>query len=75
MLTSQVNPRFEHILELVKELPEREKVLLSKELEKDIMGSKLTELLKTFSTDELSLDTIEEEVEFVRQSIYDNLKH
>lgn len=75
MLTSQVNPRFEHILELVKELPEREKVLLSKELEKDIMGSKLTELLKTFSTDELSLDTIEEEVEIVRQSIYDNQKH
>ena len=47
-----------------------EKLRLSKELEKEIRYRKLTELLETFQTDELYLDTINKEVETVRAEIY-----
>jgi hypothetical protein len=61
---------FEQILELVKQLPEPEKVKLSRELEKETLNYKLTEILAAFQTDELSLDTINEEVESVRTELY-----
>jgi predicted DNA-binding protein YlxM (UPF0122 family) len=61
---------FEQILELVKQLPEPEKVKLSRELEKETLNHKLTEILEAFQTDDLSLDTINEEVESVRTKLY-----
>ncbi|AFZ58863.1 hypothetical protein H6G54_17420 [Anabaena cylindrica FACHB-243] len=62
---------FEQILTLVKQLSNSEKLLLSKELEKETLNHKLTELLEVFQTDELSLAEITEEVEIVRSQIYD----
>ncbi len=70
MDTYQISLNFEQILELVQQLPPAEKLRLSKELEKETRDHKLTELLETFQTDELDLETINEEVETVRAEIY-----
>ena len=70
MDTYQISLNFEQILELVKQLPPADKLRLSKELEKETRDRKLTELLETFKTDELDLNTINEEVETVRVEIY-----
>lgn len=67
MDTYQISLNFEQILELVQQLPPVEKLRLSKELEKETRNSKLTELLEAFQTDELDLNTINEEVETVRK--------
>ncbi|MDB9437577.1 hypothetical protein BMF77_03980 [Dolichospermum sp. UHCC 0315A] len=61
---------FDQILSLVKQLSTSEKLLLSKEIEKETLNNKLTELLEIFQTDELSLEEITEEVEIVRSQIY-----
>ncbi|MBD1936903.1 hypothetical protein [Microcoleus sp. FACHB-68] len=66
----QLSLNFEQVLALVKQLPYAEKLQLSQELEKETLNNKLTELLELFRTDELSLETIEQEVEAVRTEIY-----
>ena len=71
----QIDFTFDQVLSLVKQLPKQQKLKLTKELEKDIVGSKLSKLLKIFKTNELDLDTISEEVESVRQEIYEKQKH
>ena len=71
----QVELTYDQVLALVKQLPTQEKIKLTKELEKEGIETKLSGLLNTFRTDELSLDTINEEVEIVRQQLYDNQKH
>jgi len=71
----QVDLSFDQVLALVKQLSGQEKIRLSKELEKEGIESKLSSLLQTFRTDDLSLETINEEVEIVRQQMYDRQKH
>ena len=71
----QVDITFDQVLALVKQLPTKEKIKLTKELEKEGIETKLSGLLRTFRTKELSLDTINEEVEIVRQKMYDSKKH
>ncbi len=66
----QLSLNFEQILALVKQLPYPEKMQLSQELEKEVLNSKLTVLLESFRTDELSLETITQEVEAVRSEIH-----
>ncbi|MCE2697035.1 MAG: hypothetical protein PX483_11830 [Nostocales cyanobacterium LE14-WE4] len=68
--TYQLPLTFDQILTLVKQLSNSEKLLLSKELEKETLNNELTELLEIFQTDELSLEEITEEVEIVRSQIY-----
>jgi hypothetical protein len=51
-------------------LPKSQKVKLAKELEKEVIDTKLTKLLDSFKTEELSMDTIDQEVEIVRQELY-----
>ena len=70
----QINITFDQILSMVKQLPRRQKLKLTKELEKEAIDSKLSQLLKTFKTKDLDFKTINEEVENVRQEIYDNQK-
>ena len=65
---------FQQVLELIKQLPFNEKKELSKELEKEMIDKKLSALLNTFKTDELSYETITNEVEKVRDSLYENKK-
>lgn len=67
----QIDLTFEQVLSLVKQLPKEQQVKLTKELEKEIVGDKLYKLLRSFRTNELSLETINEEVELVRKEIYD----
>ena len=71
----EVDLTFEQVLALVRQLPRQEKIKLTKELEKEAIETKLEGLLQTFRTEELSLDTINEEVEIVRQQIYDRQQH
>ncbi|HEY9302468.1 MAG TPA: hypothetical protein VIQ31_40115 [Phormidium sp.] len=66
----QLSLNFEQILALVKQLPYPEKLQLSQELEKEVLNSKLTALLESFRNDELSLETITQEVEAVRSEIH-----
>lgn len=66
----QLSLNFEQILALVKQLPYPEKLQLSQELKKEVLNSKLTALLELFRTDELSLETITQEVEAVRSEIH-----
>ncbi len=61
---------FEQILELVKQLSKRQKIELSRELEKEIIDKKLTELLQSFQTDDISQDLINKEVDKVRADLY-----
>lgn len=67
----QLGLTFDQILSLVKQLPDTEKLKLSQELEKELRSQKLTQLLESFQTDELSPETITEEVESVRAELYD----
>lgn len=71
----QIEISFEQILDLVRKLPRKQKIAISKELEKEAIETKLSQLLNTFKTDELSLDTIDEAAEKVRQKRYEKQKH
>ena len=66
---------FDQVLSLVRQLPVKEKIKLTKELEKEGIQTKLSGILKNFRTKELSLNTINEEVEIVRTQIYESKKH
>ncbi len=71
----QLDLTFEQLLTMVKNLPKAEKIRLTKELEKEIIDSKLSKLLKSFRTKELSANIINGEVEIVRQQIHEKKKH
>lgn len=68
--TYNIDLDFDQILDLVKQLPKKEKIRLSKALEKEIVDAKLTSLLKAFKTDDLDLETINKEAETVRTELY-----
>jgi hypothetical protein len=70
----QLEITYEQILSLIRQLPHREKIRLTKELEKEVIESKLSQLLKTFKTDELDIATIDDEVEKVRKELYEKRK-
>ncbi len=61
---------FKQILKLVKQLPKEKKMELSRELERDIIDKKLTLLLDSFKTEELSEDEINQAVDEVRNQFY-----
>lgn len=62
---------FRQILELVRQLPREQKIRLTKELEKEAIDSKLSQILQSFNTDELTQELIDQEVEAVRQELYE----
>jgi len=66
----KISLSFNQILDLVRQLPKEQKIKLSKELEKEAIDTKLTELLTSFRTEELPLDIIDQEMELVRQELY-----
>jgi hypothetical protein len=70
----EINLSFDQILSVVKQLPKQQKIKLSKELEKDVIDSRLSALLKTFKTKDIDLNVIHEEVELVRGQIYGKQK-
>ena len=70
----QLDVTYEQVIALVRKMPLSEKLKLSKELENDAINSKLSKLLKTFKTKELSIETINAEVELVRQQMHESQK-
>ncbi len=70
----QIDITFNQILSMVKQLPRQQKIKLTRELEKEVIDTKLSRLLKSFKTRELDLKTIDEEVENARQELYDKQK-
>lgn len=70
----QIDLSFDQILSMVRQLPRHQQIKLTKELEKEAIDTQLSRLLKTFKTKDLDLKTINEEVEIVRQEIYDKQK-
>jgi hypothetical protein len=70
----QIDLTYDQILSLVRQLPKQQKIKLTKELEKEVIDSKLSRLLKTFRTNDLDLEIITKEVESVRQENYDKQK-
>ncbi len=69
-----IDVSFEQLLNAVTRLPKQQKIRLIKELEKDVIESKLSGLLKIFKTSELDNKTIAEEVALVRQKAYEKKK-
>ncbi len=53
----QLSLNFEQVLALVKQLPYPEKLLLSQELEKEVLNSQLTALLESFKTKAKSISS------------------
>jgi len=74
MSTDNISLTFRQILELVKKLPKRQKIRLTKELEKEVINSKLSSILESFKTDDLSQEVIDQEVEAVRTELYERSK-
>lgn len=66
---------FDQILSIVKQLPSQQKLELSKELESEVINSKLSELLNAFETDDLDINTITKDVESLRQKIHGQQTH
>jgi predicted DNA-binding protein YlxM (UPF0122 family) len=73
--TLQIDITLEQLLGIVRQLPDEEKLILTQELAKEKIDSKLTQILKIFQTTDLSEQTIAEEVEIVRQQFYDQQEH
>ena len=71
----QIDTTFEQVLALVRQLPTKEKIKLTKELEKEGIETNLSGLLKIFRIKELSLAAINEAVEIVRQKMYESKKN
>ena len=55
-MKAETSLSFIQLLELVKQLPKRQKIQLSKKREKYEVHSKLSQLLNIFQTDELSYE-------------------
>jgi len=66
----KISLSYNQILELVRQLPKKDKAKLSKELAEYAVDIRLTRLLKSFKTEELTEELINEEVEKVRAEIY-----
>lgn len=71
MTVRKKNISFKELVTLVKQLTPKDKIKLSKELEREIINNKFSDLLKVFHSDELDESLINEEVEIVRQQIYE----
>ena len=67
----EIDLSFDQILSIIRQLSKEDKIKLTQELEKEVIESNLSQLLKSFRTDELDLSTVNEEVEIVRKEIYD----
>ncbi|OQX78604.1 MAG: hypothetical protein B6D64_06195 [Bacteroidetes bacterium 4484_276] len=67
--TYQISLSYGQILNLVRQLPGREKAKLNKELAKEAIDKRLSRLLNSFQTDEISEEEINTEVEKVRAEI------
>lgn len=61
---------YDQVLDLVLQLPERDRVRLSIELAKDAVDKRLSRLLNAFNTNEIPEEEINNEVEKARTEIF-----
>ena len=61
---------YDQIRELVSQLSKNDKIKLSREMAAETLDTRFTRLLNSFYTNEVSEETIAEEVEAVRADIY-----
>jgi hypothetical protein len=66
----KISLSYNQILDLVQQLPVKDKAKLSNELAKVATDNRLSRLLSAFKTDELTEDEISKEVEKARSEIY-----
>jgi hypothetical protein len=66
----KISLTYKQVLELVRQLPKKDKARLSNELAKEMTDKRLTRLLNAFRTDELSEEEINREVEEARAQVY-----
>jgi len=66
----KISLTFNQILDLVRQLPNRDKAKLSIELAKETTDKRLSRLLSAFRTDELTEEEINQEVEEARTELY-----
>jgi len=66
----KISLSYNQILDLVRQLPVKDKAKLSNELAKVATDNRLSRLLSAFKTDELTEDEISKEVEKARSEIY-----
>ena len=66
----KISLSYNQILDLVRQLPVKDKAKLSNELAKEATDKRLSRLLNAFKTDELTEDEISKEVEKARSEIY-----
>ena len=76
MATASLNIRlcYNQILELARQLSDEDKLQLNRELFAEVRKIELQRLLQVFKNDEISLEEISSEVEFVRQTRYEAKK-
>jgi len=68
MNTSQIN--VENVKEIILKFPDEDKMMLLRELEKDLFPKRLDELMHDLKDVPLSYEEITEEVEYVRTKRY-----
>ena len=66
----KISLSYNQILDLVRQLPVKDKVKLSNELAMEATDKRLSRLLSAFKTDELTEEEISKEVEKARAEIY-----
>ena len=68
--TIKLSLTIDQIINLVMQLPAKEKIKIGQELAKEALDIRLTRLLTSFKTDAISEKLIDEEVEIVRAELY-----
>jgi len=66
----KINLTYNQVLDLVRQLPKKDKAKLSNELAKDAVDKRLTRILNSFSAKDISQEEINQEVEEARTEIY-----
>ena len=76
MATASLNIRlsYNQILQLARQLSDEDKLQLNRELFAEVRKIELQRLLQVFKNNEISLEEISSEVEFVRQTRYEAKK-
>lgn len=67
----KIRLNYNQILDLAKQLSDEDKLQLNRELAVEVKRIKLKQLLESFKNDDISLEEINNEVESVRQELYE----
>ena len=66
----KINLTYNQVLDLVRQLPKKDKAKLSNELAKETIDKRLTRILSSFAAEDITQKEINQEVEEARTEIY-----